>query len=172
MNEALWWLAQNTRLDIFVALQRSSKWVARPSPKLWRWLVRILKYLSGTKSIGMVYTRDKKALPLQVYVDASFADGPECKSTVGWVFQVHGAVTAYDSSTIKRVVTSSTEAECSALTIVGKENTWERRVYLELMGLPSMPPTPIYGDNTASISMMSSGVTKEALCKSKGSRSL
>ena len=30
----LWWLARMTRLDIFVALQRASHWVAKPSMKL------------------------------------------------------------------------------------------------------------------------------------------
>ena len=39
----LWWLAQMTRPDIFVALQQASKWAAKPSAKLWRWLIRILK---------------------------------------------------------------------------------------------------------------------------------
>src|SRR5206468_11841190 len=70
----LWWLAQTTRLDIFVALQRASQWVAKPSPKLWRWLTRILKYLVGTKSYGLVYSRDASTPPLKAYVDASFAD--------------------------------------------------------------------------------------------------
>jgi hypothetical protein len=155
----LWWLAQNTRLDIFVALQRASKWTSKPSAKLWRWLVRILKYLSGTRDYGLVFTRDPKAIPLRAYVDASFADDSQCRSTAGWVFLIHGAVVAYDSSTIKRVVTSSTEAECNALTVVGKENSWQRQVYCELMGTVELPPTPVFGDNTASISMVSTGVT-------------
>ena len=76
----LWWLAQMTRLDIFVALQRASHWVAKPSMKLWRWLVRILKYLAGTKALGMVYTRNTTAPPLEVYVDAAFADNDGSKS--------------------------------------------------------------------------------------------
>lgn len=103
----MWWLAQMSRLDIFVALQRASKWVAKPSAKLWRWLVRILRYLAGTKHYGLVFTRDAKAPPLKAFVDASFADDPECKSTAGWVYFVHGAVVAYDSTTIKRLVTRS-----------------------------------------------------------------
>lgn len=53
------------------------------------------------------------------------------------------------SSTIKRKVTSSTEAECSALT---KENSWQREVYRELRGLKEIAPT-VYGDNTACISL-------------------
>ena len=154
-----WWLAQMTRLDIFVAVQRASQWVARPSMKLWRWLIRILKYLSGTKEWGLVYTRETTAPPLEAYFDASFADCPQMRSTAGWVYLVHGAVVGYNSHTIKRVVTSSTEAECAALTILGKENTWERRVYAELMGLKELAPTMVHGDNTASLSLLETGVT-------------
>lgn len=56
----LWWLAQMSRLDIFVALQRASHWVSKPSVKLWRWLTRILKYLAGTKTIGLVFSATKQ----------------------------------------------------------------------------------------------------------------
>ena len=159
----LWWLAQMTRIDIFVALQRASHWVSKPSAKLWRWLIRILKYLSGTKHFGLVYTRDANAQSLMAYVDASFADNPGCRSTAGWVYFINGACVAYNSHTITRVVTSSTEAECSALTVVGKENSWQREMFSSLMAIPDpLPPTMIYGDNTASISMISTGVTKRS----------
>ena len=84
--------------------------------------------------------------------------------------QVHGGVgifhpwrlVAYDSSTIKRMVTSSTEAECTALTVIGKENSWQRQNYLDINGLGHLPPTIVHGDNTASISLTSSGVTKRS----------
>ena len=157
----LWWLAQMTRLDIFVALQRASHWVSKPSFKLWRWLVRILKYLSGTRSLGLTYRKVKGAPPLCAYVDAAFADNENRRSTAGWVFFVHGNVTAYDSHTIKRVVTSSTEAECSALTIVGKENQWQRQMYEALTGT-SINETPIHCDNTAAIALTTAGVTKRS----------
>ena len=101
-------------------------------------------------------------MELQAFVDAAFADNPGCRSTAGWIFFINGCVTAYDSQTIKRVVTSSTEAECAALTIVGKENTWQRRIFSEIMGKQLTAPTPIFGDNTASISMIESGVTKRS----------
>ena len=82
------------------------------------------------------------------------------RSTAGWVYIVNGAVTAYDSVTIKRMVTSSTEAECSALTIVGKENTWQRKMYEDLAGITNLKATVVHGDNSACISLLSSGVTK------------
>ena len=68
----------------------------------------------------------------------------------GWVYMSQGAMIAYDSVTIKRNVTSSTEAECNALTIIGKENTWQRRIHLELFGLADVAPTPISCDKEKS----------------------
>ena len=135
----LWWLAQMTRLDIFVALQRASHWVAKPSLKLWRWLVRVLKHLAGTKHLGLVYKRTTEAEPLDV------ADNDGCKSTAGWVFVIHGCVVAYDS--IKRVVTSSTEAECAALTTIGKEIHGKGRcTVIQLVVVPW--PRPLCGVTT------------------------
>ena len=157
-----WWLAQMTRPDIFVALQKASQWVNKPTPKLWRWLTRIAKYLAGTRTLGLVFKRNAVAPPLEAYFDAAFAEGPDCKSTSGWAYFIHGALIAYDSTTIKRVVTSSTEAECAALTTIGKENSWQRQIYQELYGLNQIPPTGVHGDNTASISLLSSGVTKRS----------
>ena len=88
----LWWLAQITRLDIFVALQRASQWASKPSRKLWRWLMRILKYLAGTTDLGLVYVRDNTAPLLLGYVDAAFADAPNCRSTAGWLILFRGAI--------------------------------------------------------------------------------
>ena len=48
----LWWLAQMSRLDIFVALQRASKWVAKPSAKLWRWLIHLLMDRTASQPSG------------------------------------------------------------------------------------------------------------------------
>ena len=44
---------------------------------------------------------------------------------------------------------------------VGKENTWERKMYLDVTGIQP-EATTIYGDNTASISLLSTGVTKRS----------
>ena len=123
--------------------------------------MRILKYLAGTTDVGLTLKRDTTAPQLKAYVDAAFADTVDCKSTAGWLYLFQGALIAYDSTTIKRVVTSSTEAECCALVMVAKENIWQRRIVNELTGIP-MVPTPVYGDNSASITMLGSGMTKRS----------
>jgi len=57
---------------------------------------------------------------LVAFFDAAFADNEDCKSTAGWIAYINGALIAYDSTTIKRVVGSSTEAECNAMAILAK----------------------------------------------------
>ena len=78
-----------TRPDIYLALQKASKWVSRPSEKLWRWLMRILKYLASTQALGLTFRHSATAPPLQAFVDAAFANEADYKSTAGWVFFMH-----------------------------------------------------------------------------------
>jgi len=125
-----------------------------------RWLMRILKYLVGTPRLGLVFKRGHSGPRMQAYFDAAFADAADYKSTTGWIAFVDGAPIAYDSTTIKRVVSSSTEAECNAMAIVAKESTFNRRLFSEIFNAGTMPPTS--GDNSASIMMLDAGVTKRS----------
>lgn len=158
----LWWLAQMTRPDILMALQQASKWTTKPSMKLWRWLMRILKYLAGTTRICLTFNRGIQGPALQAFFDAAFANEHECRSTAGWVMYMHGSLIGYETATIKRVVLSSTEAECNAMMLLGKENIWQRRLYKELMGIQELQPTQVKGDNAASLLLLDSGVTKRS----------
>jgi len=159
----LWWLAQMTRPDIFVALQQASKWAAKkkPSAKLWRWL-KDPEVFGWHPAARIVFKRGHSGPRMQAYFDAAFADTADYKSTAGWIAFVDGAPIAYDSTTIKRVVSSSTEAECNAMAIVAKENTYNRRLFSEIFNAETMPPTSVYGDNSASIMMPDAGVTKRS----------
>ena len=76
--------------------------------------------------------------------------------------QLRGGYTSYMvlswGMTLKRSSAwSSTEAECAALTVIGKENVWQRQMYADATGLKDLLPTPIHGDNTASIALISAG---------------
>lgn len=158
----LWWLAQMTRPDIYVALQQASKWTSKPSMKLWRWLTRILRYLAGTTTLGLAFRRSTEPISLQAYFDASFANEPNAKSTAGYIIYMGNATIAYDSSSVKRVVLSSTEAECNALVTLWKELTWLRRMIMEVYGLKQLEPTLVSGDNTATLALLNSGVSRRS----------
>ena len=53
----LWWLGLISRPDIVFAVHRCACWHNRPSKKLLRWVVRIVKYSKQTKSLEFVHDR-------------------------------------------------------------------------------------------------------------------
>src|SRR5947209_1181894 len=58
----LWWVALQTRSDIFCALHKCALWQNKQSNKLWRYLLHILKYLRATRDFGLVFRREKVLL--------------------------------------------------------------------------------------------------------------
>ena len=132
----LWWLANISRPDIYLAVHRAAKYVSKPSKKLWLWITRIFRYLKLTPDLGVCYIRPKLdetrgIVPLDLPLlsgsaDASFADCDKKKSTLGQVYWFMGALVDWNSKTSTRVLDSSTDAECCSLVAFGKENAWLR----------------------------------------------
>jgi hypothetical protein len=52
-----WWLITISRVDILPATHIVLRYLSRPSEKLGKWLVKILRYLRGATALGLVYTR-------------------------------------------------------------------------------------------------------------------
>ena len=151
---SLWWLAQISRPDIFLAVHRCSKFQNRPSNKLFRWIKTIFTYLSHTVNCGLVYKRSNSTTPdLSGYVDASFGSEEDRSSRVGWFFLFRGNLVSWTSETVERIMLSSTEAECRGLVQISKENVWHRQFHGELGLYPPNSPTILFEDNTASISL-------------------
>jgi len=121
----LWWLALMSRPDIHCALHKCALWQNRPSLNLWKRLLHIVKYLSSTPHLGIVFRRTEESSPsFSALCDASFATEHKSKSRLGWFFFLGGGLISWDSKQISRVVLSSTEAECNALVQCGKESVW------------------------------------------------
>jgi hypothetical protein len=149
---ALWWLAQISRPDIFLATHRVSKHQHKPSKKLWRWVERIFKYLARYPHLGLVYhAPTEETLLFKAYVDAAFATEENSASRTGWCFYFLGAPVAWASENPTRVMSSSTEAECRGVVQVGKENVWMRE-FVDVLGLYNVStPTRVYEDNSSVI---------------------
>jgi len=159
----LWWLALTTRPDIFCSVHKCALWQNKPSIRLWNRAVYILEYLNGTRDLGIVFQKPQsftgKILPedaLQVYCDASFASDVGQRSRVGFFFFFLGGLVSWSSALTTRLMSSSTEAECNALVLSGKENIWQREFLQQLKFFPSLPPTKVYQDNRAAL-LLSAG---------------
>jgi hypothetical protein len=168
----LWWLARISRPDIHFPVFQASQYVSKPSKKLWLWISKIFRYLSVTPDKGLIYLRptfgdEEKFTPrdvplLQGDVDASFADTPGKRSTLGQLYWFLGGAIDWKSKKSTRVLDSSTDAECASLVIFGKENAWLRDVLKELGIFSVNKPTVVQEDNTAAIALSGQGPTKRS----------
>jgi hypothetical protein len=155
----LWWLALISRPDIVFAVHRCACWQNKPSAKLRRWVLRIVKYLKKTKKLGLVFEREKyNSQEVMVGVcDASFLGEEKSMSRYGVLFFVGGCLIHWASAKTSRIVSSSTEAETHGLIHLGKENIWEREFHGVLGYFTGLGPTKVFQDNKAAISLSTGG---------------
>jgi hypothetical protein len=101
----------STRPDIAYATGLLAQHAANPGDEHWSAGKRVLRYLQGTKELGVVYRRSNPLKPLG-YVDADYAgDKNTSRSTTGWTFLMAGGAVAWSSRKQPTVSLSSTEAE-------------------------------------------------------------
>jgi hypothetical protein len=156
----LWWAALISRPDITCALHKCAAWQNKPSHKLWRHILWIMKYLKHTIKYAIVYKRKRQDVYNSMYIafcDASFATETNSRSRYGYIFYVLGGLVSWTSVHTTRVLTSSTEAECHSVVHTAKENTWIRDFMKELGLFRCDEPTIIFQDNMGAIALMKGG---------------
>ena len=150
-----------TRSDISFALSHLSSKANTPTYYDYERLKRVLRYIKGTTTKGLVFRRqsdvnDKNKLKVYCYCDASFASNEDMKSQSGYCFRLGRNNGLYYSKSQKQstVALSSTEAEHVAASEAVKELAWQRELLKEL-GFPQIEPTTIYEDNKSTIEIAS-----------------
>jgi hypothetical protein len=117
---------------------------------------RILRYLAGTKSKGIIYQSELTELqgsnPFYGYVDAAYANADDYHSTSGYIFLASSGAITWGSRKQTIITLSSTEAEYVALSEAARETKWLAALYAEL-GYQPRGPITILGDNNRSIAM-------------------
>ena len=154
----LQFLTNATRPDIAYAVNKLSSYTANPNLQHVGALKRILRYLKGTKNLGIMYSSKPQNSIQQNnnlfygYADAAYANTDDYKSTSGYVFVVAGGAITWKSKKQTTIALSSTEAEYIALSKAGREACWLCNLYEEI-GYNQLSPNIIKGDNEGSISM-------------------
>ena len=150
---SLMYLAVGTRPDIAFAVGRLAQFVETPTKSLWVAVKRVLRYISGTRSLGVLYRASKPLSP----VGYSDSDWGGCtinrKSTSGYVFMMAGAAVSWKSHKQSCVAQSSSEAEYMALSAAVKEAIWLSNIVGFGCGSSSADPILINVDNQGSIKM-------------------
>lgn len=152
---SLMYAAVVTRPDIAYAVYRLTSYMTNPDMTHWTAAKQILRYLKGTKDLGITYKvnvlRDDKEHFVR-YSDASFANNNDKTSVSGYVFLLSGGAITWGSKKQNTVSLSMTEAEYICLSDAAREATWLRNLHKEL-GYEQNGPTLIYGDNISALAI-------------------
>ena len=113
-----------TRPDLAHAVSITSRFMKEHGREHWHALKWMLKYLKGSKDVGIMYRRsvEGQEQPLIGYCDSDYASNVDSrKSQTGYIFKMFGGAVTWKSSLQSVVELSTTEAEYIALTEAIKE---------------------------------------------------
>jgi hypothetical protein len=169
----LMYAAISTRPDIAHAVNYLAAHMLAPTQMHMAAAERVLRYLAGTKHIGLVFgsrndfvigdSRGKAKLDVNVcaYADADWANNRgDRRSVTGWVSKVNGDPISWASKKQRTVALSTCEAELYAEAAAIQEVLWLRGILKEL-GLYSSLGSTVYGDNQSAIAVSKNGVKGE-----------
>ena len=170
---SLMWLTSVCRPDLAYSTTKLARYASNPGQIHIQAGLRVLRYLSGTRTLGLCYRADQKNAPdnmlnadpktkicfipretdgsiplnrLFAYADASNLDDYDtCRSTTGMLV-FHCGLVAFGLRLIKIILLSTTEAEYHALSEAIKLIMYLRTV-LEDIGSAQTTPTPLGEDN-------------------------
>ena len=129
---SLLYLSIMTRPDITYAVSNVAKFCASPSKQHWTAVKRIMRYLKGTLSLGLLYRKDGSSDCIG-YCDADWAgDMDDRKSTSGYMFQISGAAISWRSKKQPCVALLTAEAEYIALASAAQEAIWMRQLLTDV----------------------------------------
>lgn len=159
----LMYLSYCTRPDIMLAVNKLARFVSNPGPAHWKAAKRVLRYLQGTRLLGLVFDGNQPPV-LSGYVDASWAEADtDRRSTAGYLFHLGGSLVSWNSYTQHTVSRSSTEAEYMALSDACQELVWLRRMCGNL-GAPQ-ETVVLHEDNQSAIALADNGLRQHRRTK-------
>ena len=152
------YLANSTRPDIAFAINLLAIYSVAPTKSHWVEIKTILRYLNGTKDLGLFYSRNQDPVLLG-YTDASYLSDPHNgKSQTDLVFLQGGTTISWKSSKQTLVSTSTNHYEIIALYEASRGCVWLRRVInhkTHSCGIGTLDtPTIIFEDNSACVTQI------------------
>ncbi|KAK9072095.1 hypothetical protein SSX86_008527 [Deinandra increscens subsp. villosa] len=135
-----------TRPDVAFTVNRLSQFMHAPTSLHWQALKRLLRYLQGTSTHGILI-RKHSPLHLHAFTDADWAgDKDNYRSTTGYIVYLGSNPISWSSKRQTTLARSSTEAEFRAVASTTTEVQWIRHLLSELGFTSAITPT-VYCDN-------------------------
>lgn len=143
-----------TRPDIAFSVNKVCQFMAHPLESHWKAVKRILRYLNGTLSHGLLLTPSPTSPPfsLRAYSDADWAtDQDDRRSTSGSCIYFGPNLISWGSKKQQLVARSSTEAEYRSMANTTADLLWIQSLLRELQ-VPFLTPT-LLCDNLSAVSL-------------------
>ena len=148
------YLAKRARPDLLVAVAFLVRRVQEPDVDDWEKMERLVRYIRGTRSLGIRLAGDKH-LSVTAYVDASYGVHADLKSHTGAMITL-GRGPVFAKSTVQKLNTvSSAESELVALSESAGQVLWTRE-FLQHQGY-TVGPAKIFEDNQSAIKLAQNG---------------
>lgn len=146
---ALNYISCLTRPNITFAVNTLAKFNASPAEKHWVAAKSILRYLKGSKSLGINFKRTDDCLSISCYSDSDWGGDPITRRSInGVLLEICNAPIIYRSKQQSIIATSTTESEFIAANQATKELNWLNSLLTEL-GMTTS--NTIYLDNQAAL---------------------
>jgi hypothetical protein len=155
---ALLWVSTRTRPDISYAVGELTRFMGGYTQQHWEAAKTVLRYLKGTRSLGLVY--GGKAVPFSGHCDSDYAGCPVTRRSIGgYVFTLNGAAVCWSARRQKSVARSTMEAEYYAAAEAVLEALWLRKLRVDLGMDDSV--IQIFTDNQASLHLLQNSSTSQ-----------
>ena len=160
---SLLYISKRARPDVLLPVQYLSTRVSCPTAIDKAKLVKVLKYLNGSKDYSLCLKPDS-SFAIKVYIDASFGIHGDGKGQTGAFITLGKGPTFVKSSKQRLVGKSSTEAELIAVSDVLSNVLWFSD-FLKYLGIYQKQPIHICQDNVSTIAILNKGIANG--CRTK-----
>lgn len=155
----LQWLSNLTRPDIAHAVSQLSCFNANWTSEHWLLAKHVLRYLKGSRLLGISFGGTAK--PLQVYSDADFSKCTETqRSVTGYIFTMNKGSILWNSQRQHVVSLSTSEAKYMAASDAARHLAWVRDFLFDIFH-QELAPTKFFIESTSAVSVITEQVIKK-----------
>lgn len=139
------YLANNTRLDIAYAVGQLARFMASPKQRMLRLTKHLLRYLNGTRKLGITYRGNGRNIEFSIYTDATWGTEENRSSFMGYIVMHNNGPISWASQRQKSTAQSTLEAEIIAANEGAKEAAYMEKIWKDI-GYEEYTPI-LYCDN-------------------------
>lgn len=149
------YLSGATRPDIAYAVNMLSRRQIEPTEEDVTMLLRVFRYLAGTRELGLRYSGNKNEF--EAFSDASFGDCSDRKSTGGYIIRLFGDTVGWRSHKQSWVALSTCEAEYVEMSITCQEIITLSWTLNRILNTNMLPASLWYDNELAGKCVMKTG---------------